>query len=101
MGKEIDGDQRLQMVFQERSPCLARGISTAGHILANAGFADVDAQFEEFAVDARAPQSGLSRLICRMSWRVSAGTAGRPGWPSRDLHVQNRRRPFRCHPITV
>lgn len=48
-----------------------------------------------------APQSGFSRLIVRISSRMSFGTAGRPRWPRRIFPAQNRRKPFRCQPITV
>ena len=48
-----------------------------------------------------APHSGLSRLIWRISSRVSWQTGGRPGWPRPTFQVQNSRNPFRCHWITV
>ena len=48
-----------------------------------------------------APHSGFSRLILRISWRVSTGTLGRPRRPRRDFHAQKRRKPFRCQPMTV
>src|SRR3954470_21323278 len=48
-----------------------------------------------------APQSGFSRLIVRISSRTSFGTTGRPALPRRIFQVQNRRKPFRCHPTTV
>ena len=41
-----------------------------------------------------APQSGFSRLILRISLRMSFDTGGRPGWPRRTFHVQNSRKPF-------
>jgi hypothetical protein len=43
-----------------------------------------------------APQSGFSGLIFRISFRISLDTRGRPGWPRRTFHVQNRRNPLRC-----
>jgi hypothetical protein len=48
-----------------------------------------------------APQSGFSRLICRISFRISRDTGGRPGRPRWTFHVQNRRNPLRCQAITV
>src|SRR5215831_15141772 len=48
-----------------------------------------------------APQSGLSRLILRISCRISLDTGGRPGWPRRIFQVQNNRKPLRCQPMTV
>src|SRR5215469_11263429 len=41
------------MVFQERSPGLRGRIPTAHHVFAYAGLADVDAELEDFAMDAR------------------------------------------------
>ena len=43
-----------------------------------------------------APQRGLSRLIARLKVRTAAGTAGRPGFPRRIIHAQNRLKPLRC-----
>ena len=37
----------------------------------------------------------------RMSARISADIAGRPGLPRRTFQVQNFRTAFRCHAITV
>ena len=48
-----------------------------------------------------APQSGLSRLIFRISLRISFDTGGRPRWPRRTFQVQNSRNPLRCHAMTV
>jgi hypothetical protein len=48
-----------------------------------------------------APQSGLSRLILRISLRTSFDTGGRPGWPRRTFQVQNNRNPLRCQAMTV
>ena len=41
-----------------------------------------------------APQRGLSRLIWRISLRVSSETGGRPGCPWRTFQVQNSRKPL-------
>src|ERR1700730_3619262 len=48
-----------------------------------------------------APQSEFSRLIFRISWRISFDTGGRPAWPRRTFQVQNSRKPLRCQPMTV
>ena len=48
-----------------------------------------------------APQSGFSRLILRISWRTSAGTAGRPGCRRRTFQSPNKRKPLRCQPTAV
>src|SRR5271169_4504601 len=47
-----------------------------------------------------APQSGLAWLISRISWRISSGTFGLP-LRRRDFHRQNKRKPARCHRMTV
>src|SRR5260370_41642333 len=47
-----------------------------------------------------APQSGLSRLIFRISLRISFDTGGRPGWAPRTFQVQKRRHPLPGHPMT-
>jgi len=45
------------MIFQERSPRLRRRLRSVHHVLADARFADVDAELKEFSMDARcAPQ---------------------------------------------
>ena len=46
-----------------------------------------------------APQRGLSRLIRRISSRVSTATLGRP-LRRRDFHPWKRRKPLRCQPTT-
>src|SRR5258708_24457062 len=43
-----------------------------------------------------APQIGFSRLICRISSRISFDTGGRPVWPRRTVQDQNNRNPLRC-----
>src|SRR4051794_33706911 len=37
----------------------------------------------------------------RIKSRISFGTAGLPGFPHRIFPAQNRRKPFRCQPMTV
>ena len=47
-----------------------------------------------------APQSGLARLISRISRRISGGTLGLPA-RRRDFQRQKERKPARCQRITV
>src|SRR5579864_3474677 len=47
-----------------------------------------------------APQSGLVKLITRISWRVSREIFGRPPG-DRDFQRQYSRKPPRCHRNTV
>jgi hypothetical protein len=59
--EEVDGHQRRHVIVQERSPRLRRRSPMTPHVLSDAGFADVDAEFEQFAMDTwRAPQWVLS-----------------------------------------
>ena len=73
----------------------------AHHVFADTALTDVDAEFEEFAMDAGAPQEGFSLHILRISARISGEMLGRPGWPRRTFQVQKRRYPARCQAMTV
>jgi hypothetical protein len=57
--EEVDGDQLLGMIFQERAPGLRPRLVAAHHILADAALPDVDAEFEQFAVDAGCTPTGI------------------------------------------
>jgi hypothetical protein len=48
-----------------------------------------------------APQRGFSRRRRRIRSRTSRERPGRPDFPQRTFHVQKRRKPWRCRPITV
>jgi hypothetical protein len=58
-GEEIDGDQLLGRILQKCTPGLRRRFAAAQHIFADAALTDVDAEFEQFAVDARCTPSGI------------------------------------------
>src|SRR3954454_8723740 len=46
------------MVQEERSPALRRWARVSGHVLGNRSLADIDAELEEFSMDARsAPET--------------------------------------------
>jgi hypothetical protein len=51
--EEVDRYQTLDVILQEGPPRLRWRLAAAHHVFANAGFADVDTEFEVFAVDAR------------------------------------------------
>ena len=51
--EEVDGDQLLGMILQKSAPGLRRRLAAVHHVFADAALADVDAEFEQFAVDAR------------------------------------------------
>ena len=60
-GEEVHGHRSREVILQEGAPRLRGGPSAAAHVLADAGLADVDAEFEQLTVDAwRAPQRILS-----------------------------------------
>ena len=50
--KEVDRDQLLDVILQERAPGLRRRLATAHHVFADAGLADVDAELEQLTVNA-------------------------------------------------
>jgi hypothetical protein len=58
-GKEIDGDQLLRMILEESAPGVRRRFVAAYHVFANAALGDVDAEFEQFAMDARCSPKGI------------------------------------------
>jgi hypothetical protein len=51
--EEVDRYHGLEVILQEGAPGLRRWLAASHHILGNTGLADVDAQLEQFAVDAR------------------------------------------------
>jgi hypothetical protein len=66
--KKVDRHRVFHMVFQEGPPCLRRRVPTADHVFAHAGLADVNAEFEEFTVDARsAPNRILAAHLANQS----------------------------------
>jgi hypothetical protein len=76
--EEVDGHQSRQVIVQENPPRLRRWSPMAPHVLSDAGLADGDAEFEQFAVDpARGPQRVLSvhssNQLAYLLWN---------GWPS-------------------
>src|ERR1700745_2007395 len=58
-GEEVDGDQLCEMVLQEGAPGLRRRLAAAHHVFANAALADIDAEFEQLAVDAGCTPPGI------------------------------------------
>jgi hypothetical protein len=58
-GEEIDGDQLLGMILKQGTPSLRRRFVAAQHVLADTALSDVDAEFEQFAMDARCTPAGI------------------------------------------
>src|SRR6266851_2454080 len=59
--EEVDRHHGLDVILKEGPPGLRRRIPPAYQVLAHAGFTDIDAEFEQFTMDAgRAPKRILS-----------------------------------------
>src|SRR4051794_18598116 len=52
-GKEVYGHKARQVVLEESPPCLGWRLPVLDQILADAGLPDVDAELQQFAVNAR------------------------------------------------
>jgi hypothetical protein len=51
-GEEVDGHQLLGMILEKCAPRLRRRFAVAHDVFADAALTDVEAEFEEFAMDA-------------------------------------------------
>jgi hypothetical protein len=100
-GEEIHRDQVVDVVLQERAPRLRRGLSASRHVLADASLPDVDAQLEQFTMDPRGAPERILPAHARIRSLISREIVGLPARPRRPFHVQNKRKPLRCHRITV
>ena len=56
-------------------------IRSAYDVLAHAGLADIDAEFEKLAMDAGCTPKWILAAHLPNHWRISFDTGGRPGWP--------------------
>ena len=61
---------------------------------------DIDAELEEFSMDARSAPEGICQADLADQLRTSRGTLGLPG-RRRDFQRQKLRNPARCHRIIV
>jgi len=60
-GKEVDGNQALDVIVQEGTPGLRGRLAVPRHVLGHAGLTNLDAQFQQFPVDVGgAPQRVLT-----------------------------------------
>ena len=57
--EEINGDQLLRMILKECPPALRGHFVLADHVFADAALSDVDAKFEQFAMDAGCTPKGI------------------------------------------
>src|SRR4029077_18697126 len=75
------------MVLEKGPPCLRRRVPTADHVFAHAGLADIDAELEEFTVDARSAPKGILAVhppnqftdFLRHRWAAGLAAANLPG----------------------
>src|SRR6184192_4107536 len=102
-GEEVDGDQLLGVILQECAPGLRRRFAAAHHVFVDAALRDADAEFEQFAVDARSTPAGIlpAHLEDQISDLTSREMTGRPSWSRRTFQVQKKRKPARCQATTV
>jgi hypothetical protein len=98
--QEVDGNHTLYVVLQESTPGLRGRSPMANDVLTLVSPMSIPSLSNSPWIRG-APQRGCSRLIVRIKARISFGTAGRPRLPQRIFQVQNRRKPFRCQPMTV
>src|SRR5215813_13200102 len=57
--EEIDGEDLREVVLEESAPGLRRRFTAADHVLADTALADVDAELEQFAMNARCTPGGI------------------------------------------
>jgi hypothetical protein len=102
-GEEIKSDVRFSVIGQERQPAFGR-IAAMRRVrrryLATVRSETSKPSFRSSPWILGAPQSEFSVAIVRMRVRISSLILGRPP-QDRDRHRQYRRKPTRCHRITV
>jgi len=57
--EKVYGDELPKMVLQEGAPSLRGRLAATDHVLRNRALADLDAEFEQFSVDARSTPAGI------------------------------------------
>jgi len=100
-GEEIDRDQVLDVVGQERAPRLGRRSGALGHQAGDRALGQLDPELEELAVDSGAPQRGFAAAICLTRAVISALTGGRPTVGRPESLVQCTRKRRCCQRSTV
>ncbi|MCU1293437.1 MAG: hypothetical protein JWP08_2287 [Bryobacterales bacterium] len=100
-GEEINRNEALEVVFQERSPSLEGGFRLRTRYLLTLISPISMPSLTSSPWIRGAPQPGFPRLMRRISSRISRDTAGRPGLPRHTFQVQNIRHALRCQAMTV
>jgi hypothetical protein len=81
--EHVDGGGVVHVVVQERAPGRGGDLGPPWKISADRALAHFEAELEQFAVDAGAPQRGFARLIWRIRSWTSRRILGRPRWRDR------------------
>src|SRR6476646_9946063 len=84
------------MVPEERSPALRLRAPSRCHVLGNRGLADIDAELEEFSMDARSAPEGICQADLADQLPNFERHLGLPG-RRRDFQRQEPRNQARCH----
>ncbi len=71
------------------------------HVFRDGGFGDLDAQFQQLAMNARCTPARVVAAHHPNQIPNLLRALGRPGLPRWIFHVQNKRNPFRCQATTV
>ena len=98
--QDVHRADACHMVVQKGFPGLRPPSPTPRHVLGNRRLRDLDAELEKFAVDARRTpqpicQAHLPDQAADLPWYL------RPTPRVRDFQRQYRRKPVRCHRMTV
>src|ERR1035437_6740344 len=99
--EEVDRNRGLHVVFQEGPPSLRSGFRRWTMYLLTLVSPMSMPSLRSSPWMRGAPRIEFSRLIFRISLRISFDTGGRPGWPRRTFQIQNSRNPLRCQAMTV
>jgi hypothetical protein len=78
--EQVRGGNSRRMVAREGRPTLTRSSGALDHILGDCRFGDLDAEFEQLAMDLRRTHSQLARLISRIRSRSPWGSPGGHLW---------------------
>jgi len=101
--EEINGDQLLRMILKECPPVLRGHFVSANYVFADAALSDVEAKFEQFAMDAGCTPQGIlpAHLADQVSDLAQNNWSSALAVPCRTFQVQNRRKAARCQATTV
>jgi len=84
-GEEVDRHHGLEVILQEGAPRLGRRLPVPGHVLADAGFPDVDTELEQFAVNAGSTPERVVPAHPANQVAAVFGNAWSPGLAMPDL----------------